>query len=142
MDRLKLALLLILSAFLGAALMWVFQGHTLEVLPSAMSYSDFVAILLAAISTLVAVFGVALAIFALWGWAQFRKGVESKITEVTPNFLAKELTEGGTRQVLDNLVIEFFKNELAKPGVAQAWAAERERRADELAQLDQGPLEE
>jgi hypothetical protein len=107
-----------------------------------MSYSDFVAVLLTALSALVAVIGLALAIFALWGWAQFRKGVEAKIIEITPNFLAREIKEGGTRQVLDGLVIEFFRAELAKPGMAEAWAAERERKLGELNELDQAPEED
>lgn len=142
MSNVKLALQLVVSAILGAAFMWLFQGHSLRVVPASMSYSDFVAVLLTAISTLVAVIGVAFAIFAIWGWAQFRKGVEAKITEITPAFLAKELQDGGARQLLDNLVVDFFRAELAKPGAAAAWASERDRRHDDLTELDDAPLEE
>lgn len=142
MAKVRFALLLMTSSFFGAAVLWVFQGHSLEIIPSTMSYSDFVAILLTVLSALVAVIGLALAIFALWGWAQFRKGVESKIIEITPRFLANELKEGGTRQVLDGLVIDFFRAELAKPGVAEAWAAERDKKLDELDELDKAPRED
>lgn len=140
--KLKLALMFIGSAMLGASIMWVLQGHSLAILPTEMSYGDFIAVLLTAVSTLVAVIGIAFAIFALWGWAQFRKGVESKLTQITPTFLAKELQTGEIRQVLDNLVIDFFRNELAKPGVAEAWAAERDRRTNKLTELDNAPLED
>lgn len=142
MSNMKLALLLVVSATLGAAIMWLFQGHSLKVVPESMTYSDFVAVLLTAISTLVAVIGLAIAIFAIWGWAQFRKGVEAKITEITPTFLSKELQDGGARQLLDNLVVDFFRAELAKPGAAEAWASERDRRRGDLADLDDAPLEE
>ena len=141
MKHLKQILLVALSAAAGAALMWIFQGHSLRMLPSEMSYGDFVAILLAAISTLVAVIGIAFAIFALWGWAQFRKGVESRINEITPAFLAKELQVGAARRVLEQLVIDFFSSELAKPGMAEAWAAETKRRQEELKELDQDATE-
>jgi hypothetical protein len=87
----KQALFVALSAAVGAGLMWLFQGHSLEVLPSKMSYADFVAVLLTALSALVAILALIFAIFALWGWAQFRKGVEAKINEITPAFLAQEL---------------------------------------------------
>ena len=142
MSNVKLSLLLFTSALLGAAFLWLFQGHSLQVKPASMSYSDFVAVLLTAISTLVAVIGVAFAIFAIWGWAQFRKGVEAKITEITPTFLAKELQEGGARQILDNLVVDFFRAESAKPGSAAAWASERARQRDDLSELDDAPVEE
>jgi hypothetical protein len=141
-ERLKLAVLLLLSGSTGAAVMWLLQGHSISIIPSAMSYGDFVAILLTAISTLVAVIAIALAIFALWGWSEFRKGVETKISEITPGYLAKELMHGASRQVLDDLVIEFFRTELAKPGVAEAWAKEKERRLDELKEVDDDPAEE
>lgn len=141
MANFKLAFLLLASALLGASILWVFQGHSIAIVPSTMSYGDFVAVLLTAISTLVAVIGLALAIFALWGWSQFRRGVEAKIKDITPMFLAKEIKEGGTRQVLDELVIEFFRSELAKPGMAEAWAAERKRQQDEFDDLDDGPME-
>jgi len=142
MKQVKLFLLLLLSACLGAMFLWLFEGHSFSIHPSAMSYGDFVAVLLTAISTLVAVVGAAFAIFALWGWAQFRKGVEAKIMEITPGFLAKELQEGGARRVLDNLVTDFFRNELAKPGVAAAWAAQRDRTNEQLAELDNAPPED
>lgn len=142
MERLKQIILVMASAAIGAALMWVFQGNSLRVVPSAMSYADFVAVLLTAISALVAVVGVALAVFALWGWSQFRRGVQAKIAEITPRLLAEELRSGSTRQVLDDLVVDFFRTELENPGVAEAWAAERKRRQDELEELDQSPLED
>lgn len=122
--------------------MWIFQGHTLAILPSALTYGDFVAILLTAVSTLLAIFGIVLAVFALWGWSQFRRGVAMKISEIMPGVLSKELKSGSTRLVLDDLVIDFFRTELAKPGVAEAWAAERQRRAEELNELDEEPPED
>lgn len=137
----KQFLLLTLSAVIGAALMWVFQGHSLRLLPAEMKYSDFVAILLTAVSALIAAIGVAFAIFALWGWAQFRRNVEAKITEITPGFLSEELKVGGARQVLNDLVVEFFRAELANPGMAEAWAAEKKRQRNELEELDESPLE-
>lgn len=127
MDRLKLALTILASAVIGGAVVWLLQGYTLRIQPADMSYSDFVAIILSAISALVAVFGLGLALFTIWGVSQFRKGVEAKIVEITPVFLAREFESGGSRQILDNLVVEFFKAELASPGMAEAWAAEKAR---------------
>jgi hypothetical protein len=137
----KLAIVSLGSGLAGAALLWIFQGHSLRIIPGEMQYHDFVAVLLTVLSALVAVVGLALAIFGLWGWTQFKKGVETKITEITPSLLASELQTGNTRRVLDDLVIDFFRAEMAKPGVAAAWATERDRNRDELAELDDAPTE-
>lgn len=142
MRKMKQFASIALSAAAGASLMWVAQGHSLKIIPSAMSYSDFVAVLLTALSALIAVIALAFAIFAIWGWTQFRRGVELKITEITPRFLAEELQTGGTRQILNELVVDFFRAELASPGVAEAWAAEKKRKHDALSELDESPLEE
>ena len=104
-------------------------------------HSDFVAIILSAISALMAIFGLGLAIFTIWGLSQFRQGVEAKIVEITPGFLVKEMSEGGSRQVLDNLVVEFFRAEMAKSGMAEAWLAERRRQNAHFNDVDAEPEE-
>lgn len=136
MEKIKLGALVFVSALMGACMLWLFQGHSLRILPEAMSYADFVAILLSALSVLVTVLGLALAFFAIWGWTQFQKNVKAVVNKATPIYVAQELREGGARQVLDELVIKFFRSELAKPGVAEAWDAERKRRNEELEGLD------
>lgn len=141
MEKTRTAAIAFTSALVGGGLVWLFQGHTLRILPGSMVYSDFVAIILSAISALMAVFGVGLAIFTIWGVSQFRRGVESKIIEITPGFLVKELNSGGIRQVLDNLVVEFFRAEMAKSGMAEAWLAERQRQNAQFADVDAEPEE-
>ncbi|MFY2764641.1 hypothetical protein [Arenimonas sp. MALMAid1274] len=136
MEKLKIGAVAFIGAFLGAVLLWLFQGHSLRVLPGEMSYSDFVAIILSALSLLVTVLGLGLAFFAIWGWTQFQKNVKTVVNKAMPVYVAQELKEGGARQVLDDLVIKFFRSELAKPGVAEAWDAERKRRIEELEALD------
>lgn len=141
MEKTKTAAIALVGALVGGVLVWVLQGHTFQVLPQSMSYSDFVAIILSAISALMAVFGIGLAIFTIWGVSQFRRGVEAKIVEITPGFLIEELRSGGSRRVLDDLVVEFFRAEMAKSGMAEAWLAERRRQNAQFDDVDAEPEE-
>lgn len=141
MDKVKVAVVAFASALMGGGVVWLTQGHELRMSPASMSYSDLVAIILSAISALMAIFGLGLAIFTIWGVSQFRRGVEAKIIEITPGFLVKELESGGIRQVLDNLVVDFFRAEMASSGMAEAWQAERQRQNAQFADVDAEPEE-
>ena len=137
-EKFKQGILLIVSGAIGAALMWVFQGHTLRVIPGSMSYADFVALILSALSALLALLGIALAIAAIWGWAEFKNRIDSKVNDLTPGLLETQLREGEARELITNLVGQMFRIELAKAEEAER---ERERTAEELDELDESPPE-
>jgi hypothetical protein len=141
MEKMRTAAIAVVAAIVGGAVVWVLQGHTFQVVPGSMSYSDLVAIILSAISALMAIFGIGLAVITIWGISQFRRGVEAKIVEITPGFLVEEMKTGGSRQVLDNLVVEFFRAEMAKSGMAAAWVAERQRQNAQFDDVDAEPEE-
>ena len=137
-EKVKLGILLVVSSAISAAVMWVFQGHTLQVMPDSMSYADFVALILSALSALLALLGIALAIAAIWGWAEFKSRIDSKVNELTPGLLETQLRDGEARELITNLVGQMFRIEHAK---AEELERERERAANELDELDTSPPE-
>jgi uncharacterized protein YacL len=130
----------VLGGVVGGCLVWVLQGHTLSLSPAGMTFADLSAVLLTAVSLIVALIGTAIALVALWGFTQFRKIVEDRthaaVLEMTPALLVSELRVGEPRKVLVNLVAEFFANEEQQPGVARAWNEERQEKLAVLDEID------
>lgn len=81
-----------------------------EVNNVAMSYTDLVAILLTATSTIVTILGVFVAVLAIWGYSQFEKMTK----EASTRHLEKLLQSGKFREEVDQTILAHVTNELAK----------------------------
>lgn len=75
-----------------------------------MSYSDLVAILLTATSTIITILGVFVAVLAIWGYSQFEKMTR----EASSRHLEVLLQSGKFRDEVDQTIIRHVSAELAK----------------------------
>lgn len=81
-----------------------------EVSDLSMSYSDLVAILLTATSTIITILGVFVAVLAIWGYSQFEKMTR----EASSRHLELLLQSGKFRDEVDQTIIRHVSAELAK----------------------------
>ncbi|MEJ1173131.1 hypothetical protein WA845_02695 [Agrobacterium sp. CMT1] len=75
-----------------------------------MSYSDLVAILLTATSTIITILGVFVAVLAIWGYSQFEKMTK----EASSRHLELMLQSGKFRDEVDQTIMRHVSAELAK----------------------------
>lgn len=75
-----------------------------------MSYSDLVAILLTATSTIITILGVFVAVLAIWGYSQFEKMTK----EASSRHLELLLQSGKFRDEVDQTILKHVSAELAK----------------------------
>ncbi|WP_413710768.1 hypothetical protein [Rhizobium sp. Rhizsp82] len=75
-----------------------------------MSYTDLVAILLTATSTIITILGVFVAVLAIWGYSQFEKMTR----EASTRHLEKLLQSGKFRDEIDQTILKHVSSELAK----------------------------
>ncbi|MGV2053007.1 hypothetical protein ACQZ48_23370 [Agrobacterium sp. 22-209-1] len=75
-----------------------------------MTYSDLVAILLTATSTIITILGVFVAVLAVWGYSQFEKMTR----EASSRHLELMLQSGKFRDEVDQTIIKHVSAELAK----------------------------
>lgn len=139
---LRLSTVLVLSCaagISGGAFVWLFQGHSIKIRPEGMTYAELAAVLLAAASVMVAVFGVSMAVLALWGYRQFKrvaKGASSDIArEVASKEVLNELREGAAGNLIDQKVLEAM-DEVLSSGKFDAWREEREAERKRHTDLD------
>lgn len=75
-----------------------------------MSYTDLVAILLTATSTIITILGVFVALLAIWGYSQFEKMTK----EASTRHLERLLQSGKFRDEVDQTILTHVSAELAK----------------------------
>lgn len=92
-----LALLCVISGLIGGALTRNFGSSSYTV-----SYADFISIMLTAVSVLMTVLAIFLAVAGFVGWTTIEQKVHSK----TEDFLAKGFEKGGR---LDRIVVEMIE---------------------------------
>lgn len=136
MKKFVLLACMLVCGAIGGGLVWLLQGHSLRILPASISYADLVAVLLTGVSAIVAVLAVILAIMAFWGYTQFRKMVRRAVETITPGYLAQELKEGESRNLLINTLADFTRERAENPGVTEQLADERAKNKARLDVLD------
>lgn len=133
----------ILAGGVGGGLMWVLQGHSLSLIPQGMTYAELAAVMLAAASVLVGVFGALVAFLALWGYRSFRVIAKTASTEtarkVARSEVQKEMREGVAGSVIDQKVMDAM--EAARNGKYDAWREEMSKQRQELLELDESDNE-
>lgn len=113
-----------LGGAVGALVLWLFQGHSIKLVPASMSYADLAATMLGAAGLLLAALGLVIGVFALWGYSQFRKMVEtSAIDHVT-----QSVAEGDLKELVTKSSVDYIKAELDTGGLRKIF----EDRLDEI----------
>ena len=96
----------------GATLIWIFQGNALRLVPEKMTYAELTAVMLAAVSVLVTILGVVVAILAVWGYSNFKGIAESSARLQVSN----EIESGRLKGHLEESVTSFMQREFADAG--------------------------
>lgn len=136
----------------GGIALWIAQGNSLVLVPAQMTYSDLVAVLLTGVSLVVSIFGVIMAVLAIWGYAHFKRVVQDAsvesarvaATESAKAHVAEDLKTGEIRQYIATLVSNFLDDATRDgklPGMdddlLKAWMEERRARDVALKDLDE-----
>jgi hypothetical protein len=111
----------IAGGVIGAALLWVFQGNSLRLVPGQMSYAELSAVMLSAVSVLVTILGVIVAIIAIWGYAHFKGIAETS----AKSQVSDEIEHGTLKQHLESSVTSFMQREFGDTGKLRALLEER-----------------
>lgn len=89
---------------------------------------------------MVAVFGVSMAVLALWGYRHFKKVAKVASSDIAREVASKEvldeLREGAAGTLIDQKVLEAM-DEVLKSGKFDAWREEREAERERLKDLDE-----
>jgi hypothetical protein len=96
---------LALLTILALAIFIVVGSHLLrEAAPAEIKYTDVVVIVLTALSLMVTILGIGLAVMAVIGWATF----ESKLRDSSFSYFAEQLgKDGPLRRELESLLVEI-----------------------------------
>lgn len=107
--------------------------------PIGMTYADLAAVLLTAVSVIVAVFGVLMALLALWGYRHFKdvakSASESMAMKVARDEVEREMREGTAGRLIDQKVFEAMES--ADGGRYEAWKESREEERQKFGDLEQ-----
>ncbi|QBB71015.1 hypothetical protein ELE36_12015 [Pseudolysobacter antarcticus] len=126
----------------GGIVVWVGQGRSLQISPMSVSYPDLIAVLLTAVALIVAIFGVVMAILAIFGYRHF-KGVverasktsaEEVVTKTAKELVVEEINSEKVKQLIISEVGRIIESE--KSGTVSAWLKERERQQNALNEID------
>lgn len=119
---------------------WIFQGHTLEIVPQQISYPDLIAVLLTGVGLLLSVVGLAVAFIAIYGFRHFKKTAETVATSKAQiiavdrlqTFLGGEEASMLINAQVRTLVVEILENK----GTYSAWNREASAEAAKMDELD------
>jgi hypothetical protein len=111
----------IAGGLIGAAVLWVFQGNSIRLVPGEMSYAELSAVMLAAVTVVVTVLGVIVAIIAIWGYAHF-KGIAEKSAKTQ---VSTEIESGSLKDHLEASVTGFMQREFGDQGKLRALLEDR-----------------
>ena len=93
-----------ISGVAGGALVWLFQAGSLNLTPLGMQYADLAAVMLGAVAVLLTILGVFLAIFAIWGYSQFRSIVEGAAVR----HASQSIREGELKDLVEERAVAFM----------------------------------
>ena len=109
MKHLKTAIAALVGGLIGATVLWVFQGHSFRLVPEQMSFADLSAIMLSAVSVLVTILGVVIAIVTLWGYTHFKGIAESSARSAAIDHVTSEMEDGKLKQHSEEIVTTFLQ---------------------------------
>jgi len=105
---LKIAISTLLGGAVGGALVWFVQTNSFHLVPVGMTYTELAATLLSAVSVLVTILGVFVALLAIWGYSQFKSFAQSAAKE----HVGSQLKDGEIRTHIEGVVEKFLTSEI------------------------------
>lgn len=100
---------------MGAAFILLTQRGSFSLLPEKTTYLDLAAVLLGAVSVIVAVFGGVLALLALWGFKQLKTDAISAAALAGTAEVKEQVEKGALRDYIHGEIDEMIKAEIASP---------------------------
>lgn len=123
------------GALIGGAVVWLGQKGSFNLVPVGMSYPDLAATLLAAVGTIVAIFGGVLALAALWGFSQLKRDAISAATTAGVAEIQAQVVQGAIRDHIVSAASAAgaaeLKEQIENGSIRDYIRAEVERLADE-----------
>lgn len=119
-DLVSIGAAALIGGLLGSIATWFLKTHTLALAPERMSYADLSATLLSAVSVLMTILGVFVALLAIWGYSQFKAFASAAATE----HVDTQLKEGALRGHVEAVVKEYLEAEF-KTGPLRKLVEER-----------------
>lgn len=104
-SQLRPWLIAFVAGAIGGGLVWVLQVGSLVISPAGMQYADLAAVMLGAVAVLLAIFGLFLAVFAIWGYSQFRSIVEGAATR----HASQSIKEGELKELVEEKALQFME---------------------------------
>jgi len=99
----------LVGGVIGGCLVWYGQTRSLQIVPLNMTYSDFAAILLTAVSVLVTVLGVFIAALAIWGYSQFKTFAQN----AAKDHVSSQLKDGELRTHIEEVAEKFLESDFS-----------------------------
>ncbi len=125
------------GGLLGGAAVWIGQRGSFNLTPVGMTYDQLAATLLAGSALLVTIFGVGIAILALWGFNSMKDGAVRAAKTAAVERVDNQLASGEIRVHVENIVLRFMR-ERTQDGSLQALVEEQENKENELKTVDDG----
>lgn len=101
-----------LGAIIGAFIVLICQNGTVRLVPNGTTYSDLAALLLTAVSVVVAIFGGVLALAALWGFNQLKKDAVSAAANAGATEVAEQIENGQLRDYIQAEIDRLIRAEV------------------------------
>lgn len=102
-----------LGAIIGASFILFAQNGYFKLLPEKTSYLDLAAVLLTAVSVIVAIFAGVLALAAFWGFNQLKKDAILAATDAGAGEVREQIENGPLRDYIQNEIDRLIKEEVA-----------------------------
>jgi hypothetical protein len=134
----------LLAGTVGGAMVWLGQGRSLQIKPLGITYSDLISTLLTAVALIIAVFGVVMAVLAIFGYQHFKTVVERTSKESAEDIAAKTAKEIVDDKVnsdeFKQLIVLAVANRMTdaeKDGSLAAWTNEQNKQQAVLKEIDE-----
>jgi len=102
-----------LGAIIGAAVILFTQNGYFRLLPERTSYLDLAAVLLTAVSVIVAIFAGVLALAAFWGFNQLKRDAILAATDAGSDEVREQIENGPLRDYIQGEIDRLIKEEVA-----------------------------
>lgn len=126
----------LIGGIVGGLAVWIAQKGSLSLLPSAMSYENFVSIMLTGVTVLLAVAALGIGAMAFWGWTTFKGITVDAAGSAALAHLQSDDGAGAIRVVIQRIAVGFLQENL-RNGTLLALAEQRNREEDQLREVDE-----
>lgn len=123
------------AGIIGGGAVWFGQTARWSLAPADMAYHDLVAVILTAISILLAALSIGLAVMAFWGWTTFKGITQKAAGSAALDHIKSEAGASEINRILELKAVIFLQEKL-RDGTLLALAEQRNREEDVLSEVD------